>query len=58
MNKQSNTTTTSWVNDLAELMKDPAERERMNKAWQREIKKDQKKNPNSAHIDFMKAIRF
>jgi hypothetical protein len=43
---------------LARLQNDPKERAAMNKAWQREIKKEEKRNPKSAAIDFMKAIRF
>ena len=58
MKNTTNTSNTSWVNDLAELMKDPEQREKMNKSWQREIKREEKKNPGMAHLDFMKAIRF
>ena len=45
-------------NYLAKLANDPEERAAMNKAWQREIRKEERKNPKSAGIDFMKAIRF
>ena len=43
---------------LAKLENNPKERAAMNKAWQREIAKEERKNPKSAAIDFMKAIRF
>ena len=43
---------------LATLENDPEERAAMNKAWQREIRKEERKNPKNAAIDFMKAIRF
>jgi len=43
---------------LAKLENNPKERERFNKEWQREIRKEERKNPKSAAIDFMKAIRF
>lgn len=45
-------------NYLAKLTNDPKERAAMNKAWQREIRKEERKNPKSAAIDFMRAIRF
>lgn len=46
------------VKALAELLKDEKQREIMRKAWAREIRKEERRNPKSAGIDFMKAVRF
>lgn len=43
---------------LAKLANDPEERAAMNRTWQREIRKEERKNPKNAAINFMKAIRF
>lgn len=43
---------------LHTLETDPEERQRMARAWAREIRKEERKNPKNASIDFMKAIKF
>lgn len=55
---KTKTTAEELKNYLTTLENDPEERAAMNKAWQREIRKEERKNPKSAAIDFMKAIRF
>ena len=60
MNKQSNTTKTSdWAEFAQALKNNPAERERMNKSWERMTKNEAKKGPaGQMTAMFMKAIRF